>query len=175
MFAVGSVVKGDILFACRAMAPCSLCRVLPVTVTSPSRPTTVTPSRALKVLPVLISRSVCSMRWLLVLPSRLFSLSRSCVRVRASLMVTSCALTPIRPLCCQSAHLRPTGGCPPPGDARSPPSVLNVSRSSRRSLLTDDVRLLAFRCVVLVVLSAPMLISPPACTRVLPAALARCP
>ena len=58
MFAVGSVVKGDILFACRAMAPCSLCRVLPVTVTSPSRPTTVTPSRALKVLPVLISRSV---------------------------------------------------------------------------------------------------------------------
>ena len=117
MFAVGSVVKGDILFACRAMAPCSLCRVLPVTVTSPSRPTTVTPSRALKVLPVLISRSVCSMRWLLVLPSRLFSLSRSCVRVRASLMVTSCALTPIRPsllsICTPSANRR----LPATGDA----------------------------------------------------------
>ena len=75
MFAVGSVVKGDILFRLQGDGTCSLCRVLPVTVTSPSRPTTVTPSRALKVLPVLISRSVCSMRWLLVLPSRLFSLS----------------------------------------------------------------------------------------------------
>lgn len=73
MFAVGSVVKGDILFRLQGDGTCSLCRVLPVTVTSPSRPTTVTPSRALKVLPVLISRSVCSMRWLLVCPRVCFA------------------------------------------------------------------------------------------------------
>ncbi|CUY06138.1 Uncharacterised protein [Serratia marcescens] len=163
-------------FACRAMAPWSLCRALPVTVTSPSRPITVTPSRPLKVLPVLISRSVCSSRLLLVLPSRLFSLSWSCVRVRASLMLTSRALTPIRPsllsICALSANRRLPATRVTPW---SPPSALTVRRSSWRSLLTDEVRLLASRCVVLVVVSARMLISPPACTRVLPAALAWLP
>ncbi|CVD28304.1 Uncharacterised protein [Serratia marcescens] len=171
-----AVLRVTSCFACRAMAPWSLCRVLPVTVTSPSRPITVTPSRPLKVLPVLISRSVCSSRWLLVLPSRLFSLSWSCVRVRASLMLTSRALTPIRPsllsICAPSANRRLPATRVTPW---SPPSALTVRRSSWRSLLTDEVRLLASRCVVLVVLSALMLISPPACTRVLPAALAWLP
>ncbi|MNE90728.1 hypothetical protein D3C80_1882710 [compost metagenome] len=39
-------------FACKAIAPCSLCSVLPVTAISPSRAITVTPFWPLKVLPM---------------------------------------------------------------------------------------------------------------------------